>query len=246
MIASRDNIKIFPSLPVVFASGVLTSDNTNVADGATVTIGSIIYRFKTTIVKANDVAIGLTADISLQNLANAINGTGNRGTDYFYTTVTHPLVSSGVVASNAITITAKLQGTDQNLIATTETSAHLSFGSSTLTGGIGGKMIGLTIAGAAAYISETIDVGPFIEMIGFVLVNSHSGTNPSLDIKLQFSPDGKNWMDSGDAFTQITTSDTLTLKRFTAIFGKYIRFVATVGGTNTPTYNLDLTIIAKA
>ena len=43
------------------ATGVLTSDGTNVSDGDTVTIGSTVYRFKNTMAAAYDVKIGANA-----------------------------------------------------------------------------------------------------------------------------------------------------------------------------------------
>lgn len=115
---------------------VLTSDNTNVADGDTVTIGAITYRFKTTPVQAYDVQRdGSTADTSLTHLGLAINGTGVPGTDYFAGTLAHPWVSSSTVSAHSLTITALNGGTDSNSLATTETSAHLSFTGTTMGGG---------------------------------------------------------------------------------------------------------------
>jgi hypothetical protein len=56
------------------ATGVLTSDNTNVANNETVTIGSRVYTFKTTLTGAADeVLIGADADASLTNLLTLIN-----------------------------------------------------------------------------------------------------------------------------------------------------------------------------
>ena len=65
-------------------------------------------------------------------------------------------------------------------------------------------------------------------------------------MKLQYSPDGKNWVDSGDSFTQVTTTVSLTLKKLTANFGKYVRCLIAVGGTATPTYKLSLFLALKA
>lgn len=112
----------------VAASGVLTSDNTEVTDGDTVTIGSIVYRFKDTMAQAYDVKRhGTTADTTMGNLIKAINGTGSAGTDYFAGTVAHTLVSAGALAAHAFTVTARTIGTAGNALAKTETSSHLDW-----------------------------------------------------------------------------------------------------------------------
>lgn len=119
------------------ATGVLTSDNTNVANNETVTIGAKVYTFKTVLTgAANEVFIGASADASLTNLAAAINGSAGAGTTYGTGTVANVDVTSSAVAAHALTLTAKATGTAANSKATTETSAHLSFGAATLTGGI--------------------------------------------------------------------------------------------------------------
>lgn len=97
-----------------------------------------------------------------------------------------------------------------------------------------------TLTGAGTYFTETFDVGTFTEGILFLLTQAHGGTNPTLDVKLQLSPDGINWIDAGDAFTQVTTTDSLTLKKLTANFGKYARCLIVVGGTVSPNYKLSL------
>lgn len=119
------------------ATGTLTSDNTELTDGDTVTIGATVYRFKNTPAQAYDVKRnGTTADTTLANLVKAINGTGlGDGSDYFAGTVAHPSVTAGAVTAHATLLTARIGGTAANAVATTETSSHLSFGSVTLTGG---------------------------------------------------------------------------------------------------------------
>lgn len=111
---------------------------------------------------------------------------------------------------------------------------------------VGAKIDALTITGAASYFTEAQDVGSFSEGILFAFTSSHGGTNPTLDIKIQYSPDNIHWIDSGDAFTQITTTDGLFLKKLTANFGKYVRCVAVLGGTSSPNYKLSLWLVAKA
>lgn len=131
-------VEIKPIIPGygVKASGTLTSTNVELADGATVTIGSTTYRFKDTMAAAYDVKRhGTTADTTLSNLIAAINGSGTPGTEYYAGTAAHPDVTAGTLTAHAIPITAIAEGDPGNLIATTETSSVLSWGAITLTGG---------------------------------------------------------------------------------------------------------------
>lgn len=118
------------------ATSILTSDNTAPADGDTVTIGAVVYRFKDTMAQAYDVQRdGANADNCMNNLRAAINGTGSAGTEWYAGTSASPYVTAGTLAAHAFTVTAKTAGVAANLIATTETSAHLSFNHATLAGG---------------------------------------------------------------------------------------------------------------
>jgi hypothetical protein len=128
----------------VAASKVLTSDNTEVADGDTVTIGSIVYRFKDTPAQAYDVKRhGTTADTTMGNLIKAINASGiGDGTDYFAGTLIHPTVSAGTLTDHAFTATNKIKGVIGNSTAIAENSTHLSWaaGATALSGGINGTV----------------------------------------------------------------------------------------------------------
>lgn len=144
------------------ATAVLTSDNTNVADGDTVTVNDKTYRFKNTLAALNDVHIGGSADASLTNLVSLINGAGTPGTDYF-TGSTKPtgIGTASAVASHATTITAAAIGTAANAYPSTETSAHLSFGGATFSGGVNAVvnevLIGGSAANALAHLKEAIN-----------------------------------------------------------------------------------------
>jgi hypothetical protein len=117
------------------ATGVLTSDTTNVADATPVTVGSVVYRFKNTMALAYDVKIGATAAISLANLAAALEDSGTPGTEYYAGTAIHPDVTVTGVTATTLAIAAARTGDAGNAIATTETSTHLSWAAATLTGG---------------------------------------------------------------------------------------------------------------
>jgi hypothetical protein len=139
----------------VASIGTLTSDNTNVANNATVTIGTKVYTFKDTLTPAEgEVLIGGDADASLLNLINAINHTGTPDTDYKCAAV-HPLVSAAVsVTSHHFAITAKTKGVAGNAIVLSETSAHLSADG---TGFLGGTTAGVdgTVGAAYTLIADT-------------------------------------------------------------------------------------------
>lgn len=84
---------------------------------------------------ANEVLIDSTADLSLTNLASAINGTSGAGTKYSTATAANTQVTCGAVASHAVVVTAITLGLAGNSIASTTTAATLSWGAATLTGG---------------------------------------------------------------------------------------------------------------
>jgi hypothetical protein len=138
----------------VAASGTLTSDATNVtartpasstitidaatdvADGDTITIGGIPYRFKNTLAQAYDVKRdGTTTANTLDALIKAINGTGVVGTDYFTGTLKHPKVHAGTQTAHVVPITAWDAGPVGNTITTTTTSARLTLPGATFAAG---------------------------------------------------------------------------------------------------------------
>ena len=120
----------------VAAVGTITSDNTNVADGATVTIDAKTYTFKTTLTPTEgQVHIGTNADASLLNLIRAINHTGTPNTDY-KCAAAHPTVTAASsVTDHAFAITAITAGVAGNSIVFSDTSAHLSEDGSGYLGG---------------------------------------------------------------------------------------------------------------
>lgn len=129
------------ALTEVKATATLTSDNTNPSDGDTVTIAGKTYTFRSVLKPrfdwvANEVLIGADADTTLGNLKAAINGEAGEQTKYSPGTVAHTLVTCGSVSAHAVVITAIVPGTAANSYASTETSAHLSFGAATMSGGV--------------------------------------------------------------------------------------------------------------
>lgn len=117
------------------AVGTLTSDATAPSNNETVTIGNITYTYKTTLTPAPfEVLIGASAAIALDNLKSAINVDGTVGV-YGAGTTIHPQVTATTNTNTTQVVQAIAAGTAGNSIATTETSAHLSWGAATLASG---------------------------------------------------------------------------------------------------------------
>lgn len=150
----------------VAASGTLTSNNTNMDDTDTVTIGTKTYTFKTALTPTEgEVLIGADADGSLLNLIRAINHTGTAGTDYSAAAAHTTVSAASSVTSHAFAITAKTKGVAGNALATTEVAATLSFGGLILAGGIDGT------PGAAGLI-VTYSNQPYICLSAATIVTS--------------------------------------------------------------------------
>lgn len=69
-------------------------------------------------------------------------------------------------------------------------------------------------------------------------VGTVTGTNPTLDVKIQESDSsGSGYTDiTGAAFTQVIATGTGAVELHTRTVKKYIRALGTIGGTNTPTF----------
>lgn len=127
----------------VAASGTLTSNNTNVSNNDTVTIGTKVYTFKTSLTPTEgEVLIGGSADASLLNLIRAINHTGTPDTDYKVAAANTQVSAVSSVTSHAFAVTALTAGTAGNSIAITETAVTLSWGAATLASGANGASAG--------------------------------------------------------------------------------------------------------
>jgi hypothetical protein len=126
----------------VLATAVLTEGATPFADGDTVTINNVTYRFKDTMAQANDVKHGGSGDTSLDNLVKAVNQTGTPGTEYYAGTVAPTSVTagarSGTGATATVTFTAASgTGSSANTYPSTTTGSHSTFANATFTGGNG-------------------------------------------------------------------------------------------------------------
>lgn len=141
-------------VPADYATNTLTSNGTNVAEGATVTIGTNVYTFKAAPIAANDVLIGADAEASLANLKKRLNLTGERGVTYGMDAVADPNVIGGTLTATTLKVWARTIGTTPNTLATTETSATLSWADTTLGGGTGTSDPGVTTAGATFVLDQ--------------------------------------------------------------------------------------------
>lgn len=119
------------------ASGVFS-------DGETITIDGTVYTMKTTLTNLvpNEVLIGASTAIALDNLKQAINqgdteGDGaGQGTTYSTGTVPHPTVTATTNGATTQVVQARDLGTAGNAIVTTETGANCAWGAGTLASGV--------------------------------------------------------------------------------------------------------------
>ena len=122
----------------VAASGTLTVSDTP-HNGALVSIGSIVYTFRTALSSptiANEVLIGANAEAAIDNLVKAITLAATIGTNYSIGTEVHPTVTAAKATASTMTVTAKTVGDGGNSIITVPQGDHLAFAQPTLKGGI--------------------------------------------------------------------------------------------------------------
>jgi len=127
--------KQLTSTAAVAATGLLTASDV-LANGETVTIGSIRYTLKTTLAGPFDVLVGANLSATLDNLKAAINHAAGEGSTYGYGTVAHPQVAATTKISTALTVQAIIAAAAENAIGTTATTANAAWGAVTLTGGV--------------------------------------------------------------------------------------------------------------
>lgn len=145
------------TLTGVKATGLLTSDATAPADGDTVTIEGKTYTFKTALSspsQRNEVLIGVSAAVALDNLKLAINQGGTnyptaadnsgQGTTWSTETTRHPLVNATTNTNTAQTVEANDYGVQANQYSIVETSSHLSWGAAFM-----GTVVTSEVAGVA-------------------------------------------------------------------------------------------------
>jgi len=147
------------------------------------------------------VALGASSAIALQNLFNAINGTGTPGTTYSTALTTHPTVAGYAYSTTDLYISARTPGSAGNAITTTETGTYLAWDSGTLTGGGSSSLRAVAVPGdlgaiSVAHINSYIIVVP-IQTEGyqgqFYWINPGEITIDPLDFATaERSPDAVN------------------------------------------------------
>lgn len=98
----------------------------NPANGDTITIGAVVYKFATTLTQANDIKIGADISATLDSLEKTINGEGEPDTDYAAGTTT-PLVNvTASVSGSTVTLNATDAGVAGNALALASSAANVT------------------------------------------------------------------------------------------------------------------------
>jgi len=164
----------FAQLQCTSPSGVQATNtltvNVNPADGDTATIGdgvtTLVYRYKTVIIAANDILIGGTTAATALNTYYAMIGSqasGVKGVSYFAGTARLPATMTvAKPAANILTLTAVLYGTGPNAYTLARTGTGLVVGGATFTGGLAGDSYVVTLQ------SATTSGGAYTAFLTFV------------------------------------------------------------------------------
>jgi len=143
------------NLTGVKATGLITSDATAPSAGDTVSIEGVTYTFQSTLsspAQRNEVLIGISAAVALDNLKIAINASGGtEGTEYSFGTTAHPLVTAETNTNTTQVVQAKQFGTLANQYSLGETSAHLAWGSAKM-----GTVVTTEVAGVDNVVNEVL------------------------------------------------------------------------------------------
>jgi len=168
----------------VSAGGILTASGGGPANNDVVVIGSTYYKFTNSDVDAGTpagtsanpwlVALGADTEEAMSNLGRAINGeSGSSESPTASSNISpNPDVQTSVITATTVSVVALFPGEAGNSIETTETGTNLAWGSGTLTGGSGNKVIPIStpndigifdVATIASYvICIPVQVGEFI------------------------------------------------------------------------------------
>lgn len=117
----------------ISATATLTSNNTNVSAGDTVTIGTKVYTFRVALTPTEgEVLIGADADASLLNLIRAINHSGTPDTDYKCAAANADVTAATSVTSHAFAVSSiVVPGLSGNEIAISKSAVTLTWSPST-------------------------------------------------------------------------------------------------------------------
>jgi len=142
------------ALTGVKAVSTITNSGTAPATGDTVTINGKSYTYRAELsspAQVNEVLIGASVAISLDNLKFAINASGGtEGTEWSTGTVAHSDVTATTNGATTQVVEAREFGTGPNAFTTSETSAYLSWTGATLSGGVANVVNEIKLTGTAA------------------------------------------------------------------------------------------------
>lgn len=181
------------TLSGVKATGLLTSDATAPSDGDTVTIQGVQYTYRTTLTNLtpNEVLIGVSAAVALDNLKQAINQgdtayptaatNEGAGTNWSNGTQRHPYVTATTNTNTLQTVQANNYGTYANEFSLAETSSHLAWGAAKM-----GTVVTSEVAGVAnvldqikIQVSAAVTLDVFKDAINATTVTGTIGTDYS-------------------------------------------------------------------
>ncbi len=121
----------------ISATGTITS-TANYDNGDTITVGGVTYTFTSPFVNAaNNVAVGSTEVLSMQNLVDSVNLNNPTlaGIEFGTGTVVNHNVTAGTDSQHVLTFTAVASGPSGNAIALSQTSDSATASGATLVGG---------------------------------------------------------------------------------------------------------------
>jgi len=218
------------ALTGVKATGLLTSDATAPSSGDTVTIEGKTYTFKTTLsspAQMNEVLIGVSAAVALDNLKIAINASGGtEGTEYSVGTVAHSLVTATTNTNTTQVVEARNYGTAANKYSLGETSTHLAWGSTSM-----GTVVTTEVAGVAA-VADEIKIQVSAAVTLDVIKDVINGTAVTGTLGTDFSTSAAH--DQVTATANAATTQ-LVVARNAALDNASIATVVTGGGNITVT-----------
>lgn len=140
------------------ASATLTAAG-NAVDGETLSVGARVYVFKDTLsnpVISNEIKIGVSAAVTLDNVKDAINDSGTPGTEYSVGTLVHEEVEATTNTDTTQLFVALRVGTYANKIESGTDGADLSFAAGKFAGGVNPVKNQIVRGGSAAVTLDNI------------------------------------------------------------------------------------------
>lgn len=225
------------TLTGVKATGLITSDATAPAAGDTVSIEGVTYTFQSTLsspAQRNEVLIGISAAVALDNLKIAINAAGGtEGTEYSVGTTAHPLVTATTNTNTTQLVEARQYGTLANQYSLGETSSHLAWGAAKM-----GTVVTTEVAGVANVLNEIkIQVSAAVTLD--VLKDAINGTTVTGTVGVDYS-------DGTKAHTQVTaTTNTNTAQTVASRFSAYDNASIAISATGSGNIAAGATTLAS-